>query len=81
VLDHLTLQLRVAAWTLGAERVEVVVTPDDARREQHRPAGTITFFVDDDVEPQFAGVRRCAEAGHACAGNVQRHRTHAFSVI
>ena len=71
-LDHLALQLRVAAGTFRAERIEVAVAPHDARGQQHRAAGPVALFVDDRLEAELARACGRAEAGHATAEDGQQ---------
>src|SRR5262249_45766203 len=70
-LDDDALQLGVAARALLAERLEVAIAPGDARREEHRPAGTVSLLVHDRVEPELARADSRAEAGHAGPCDVQ----------
>ena len=54
------LQLRVAARALRRKSLEVAVAPDDAAREQHRPAGAVALLVHDDVGAALASPRAAA---------------------
>src|SRR5262249_32150301 len=67
-----TLQAFVAARALGAELLEPPVSPDDAAREQHRPADARPLFADDRAESELAGARCGDEPGHAGARDRDR---------
>jgi hypothetical protein len=68
VIEDHALQLLVAAGALGAKVREVSVPPDDAARQEHRPAGPVAFLEDERLGTQLASARGRAKAGHPRAG-------------
>ncbi len=63
-LPHEPLERLVAAGTVGAEVVPLVVAPDDAAREEHRAAGAHALLDDDRVEAELARADGGDEARH-----------------
>src|SRR5918996_3516925 len=63
------LELRVAPRAFRAKPLPLPVPPDDAAREEHRPARSVALLVHDDVRSQLARPRRRHEPGHARPGD------------
>ena len=72
-VEHEPLEPLVAVRTLAAKVLERQVTPDDAAREEHRPARAVALLEHDRLGPELAGARSSAQAGHPSSGD--DHRT------
>ena len=63
------LQALVAGGTFRAEVVPLAKAPDHAARQEHRAARARPLLVDDGRGTELARTRRCAQTGHARAGD------------
>ena len=66
--DH-RLQVGVAARALGPELLDRAVAPDDAAREEHRPARAVALLQHHRFRTELARPRGGDQAGHACSGD------------